>query len=231
MKPWSALFDWDGVLVDSSALHERSWDLLAEEEGLPLPPDHFKRGYGMKNETIIPDLLRWTRDPAEIRRLSLRKEALFRRLARDGRLAPLPGARALLAKLARRNIPRAIASSTHRLNIETLLDALKLGGFSAIVSAEDVARGKPDPEVFVKAAERPNCRPGSASSSRTRMPGSRRRARPARASSPWPQRIRRTRCAPPIAWFFALTEFRSAKLNLFYRIHCDRFQASIAQGG
>ena len=154
MTRWGVLFDWDGVLVDSSSLHERSWELLAAEEGLPLPPDHFKRGYGMKNEVIIPELLRWSQEPAEIRRLSLRKEELFRQLARGGGLSLLPGVRALLRKLGRRGIPRAIASSTHRLNIETAIEALKLGGFSAIVTAEDVTRGKPDPEVFVKAAER-----------------------------------------------------------------------------
>jgi beta-phosphoglucomutase-like phosphatase (HAD superfamily) len=46
---WAALFDWDGVVVDSSDYHEESWELLAEEEGLDLPPDHFKNGFGMRN--------------------------------------------------------------------------------------------------------------------------------------------------------------------------------------
>ena len=64
-----AVFDWDGVVIDSSGAHERSWEALAQEERLPLPADHFKRGFGKRNELIIPDILGWSRDPAEVKRL------------------------------------------------------------------------------------------------------------------------------------------------------------------
>ncbi|MBU4461380.1 MAG: HAD family phosphatase [Verrucomicrobia bacterium] len=154
MKDWVAIFDWDGVIVDSSAHHERSWERLAAEEGLPLPADHFRRGFGMKNEEIIPDLLEWTRDPAEVRRLSLRKETIFRDLVRASGIRPLPGVEAWLRRLDAAGIPRIVASSTHRENIETLLAILGLGGFAGIVAADDVRRGKPDPEVFLLAARR-----------------------------------------------------------------------------
>jgi beta-phosphoglucomutase-like phosphatase (HAD superfamily) len=56
---WAALFDWDGVVVDSSRLHALSWDLLAAAEGLTLPDGHFKKGFGRKNESIIPGILGW----------------------------------------------------------------------------------------------------------------------------------------------------------------------------
>ena len=52
-----ALFDWDGVVIDSSDQHERSWEMLAGEIGKPLPKDHFTRGFGMKNQVIIPDIM------------------------------------------------------------------------------------------------------------------------------------------------------------------------------
>ena len=77
-----AVFDWDGVVIDSSVAHERSWDALAKEENLPLPADHFVRGFGRKNEWIIPQLLGWTAEATEVNRLSLRKEALYRRYFR-----------------------------------------------------------------------------------------------------------------------------------------------------
>lgn len=148
-----AIFDWDGVIIDSSRQHEESWERLAREGGLHLPPDHFLKGFGMKNEVIIPRLLAWTEDPAEIRRLSLRKEELYRDIIRERGLSPLPGVRAFLERLAAAGIPCAIGSSTHRLNIEASLGLLGLAGFfRAIVSAEDVNAGKPDPEVFLKAA-------------------------------------------------------------------------------
>lgn len=158
---FAVLFDWDGVVVDSSAHHEESWERLGRETGLPLPPGHFKRGFGMKNEYIIPELLGWTRDPAEIARLSLRKEALYREVVAERGLEPLPGVRELLEGLGRAGVPRVIGSSTHRLNIETGLRAAGLeGAFDGMVTAEDVSRGKPDPEVFLKAAALAGVAPG-----------------------------------------------------------------------
>ena len=150
-----ALFDWDGVIIDSSSQHEESWEMLAAELGKPLPADHFLRGFGMKNQVIIPEILGWTDDPDEIHRYSLRKESLYREIVRERGIEPLPGVVALLDMLQRHGVPCSVASSTHRENIETIFDALGLRGyFAAVVTAEDVSRGKPDPEVFVKSAER-----------------------------------------------------------------------------
>jgi HAD superfamily hydrolase (TIGR01509 family) len=65
----------------------------------------------------------------------------------------LPGVRALLEGLRALGVPCVVGSSTPRINIETVMDLAKLRGFFAdVVSAEDVSRGKPDPEVFLKAA-------------------------------------------------------------------------------
>jgi len=152
---WGAIFDWDGVIIDSSRQHEESWDRLALEIKKPLPEGHFKAGFGRKNEFIIPNILHWTDDPAEIRRLSLRKEELYREIVKEKGLEPLPGVRTWLDHLAAAGIPCAIGSSTHRKNIEVSLDVLGFRSFfREIVSAEDVSKGKPDPEVFLKAAEK-----------------------------------------------------------------------------
>jgi HAD superfamily hydrolase (TIGR01509 family) len=150
---FGAIFDWDGVILDSSRPHEESWDRLARESGLFLPPGHFLKGFGMKNEAIIPGILGWTRDEAEIRRLSLRKEEHYRDILRERNIEPLPGVPEFLRRLEEAGVSCVIGSSTHRLNIETSLDLLGLRGFfRAIVSAEDVRHGKPDPEVFLLAA-------------------------------------------------------------------------------
>jgi beta-phosphoglucomutase family hydrolase len=164
MKPgpqWAAIFDWDGVIIDSSRQHEESWEMLATEEKRALPLNHFKRSFGMKNEKIIPELLQWTNDPLEIRRLSLRKEALYREIVRAGGIAPLPGVVNWLDSLRAASVPCAIASSTHRENITCTLGVLGLEKFfTAIVSAEDVTHGKPDPEVFLLAARKIGMPPG-----------------------------------------------------------------------
>jgi HAD superfamily hydrolase (TIGR01509 family) len=153
MQRWAALFDWDGVIIDSSRHHEESWERLATEERRSLPAGHFQRGFGMKNERIIPELIRWTTDPTEIRRLSLRKEELYRQIIRERGITALPGVQPWLAALHLAGIPSVIGSSTHRENITTTLGVLGFGHyFRAIVSAEDVHHGKPDPEVFLLAA-------------------------------------------------------------------------------
>lgn len=159
---WGALFDWDGVIIDSSRHHEESWERLAREIGRSLPPGHFKQGFGRKNEFIIPTLLGWTSEPAEIHRLSLRKEALYREVVADWGLEALPGVRTWLERLRAAGVPCAIGSSTHRANIDLSLGMIGLAEFfRGIVTAEDVSHGKPDPEVFVKAAQsisrRPEC--------------------------------------------------------------------------
>jgi beta-phosphoglucomutase family hydrolase len=153
MTEYAALFDWDGVVVDSSGPHERSWELLAAETGLLLPEDHFKKGFGMKNKVIIPELLNWTQDEAEIKRLSLRKEELYREVIRKDGIDPLPGVSVFLERLRESGIPCVVGTSTDRENVETIFKMTGLGEFfKDVVSAEDVDRGKPDPDVFLKAA-------------------------------------------------------------------------------
>lgn len=147
------LFDWDGVIIDSSRQHEASWERLAGEENALLPPDHFVRGFGRKNELIIPEILGWTDDPAEIRRLSLRKEALYREIVIEQGLDALPGVHGFLERLKAAGVPSCVGSSTHRENIDTILQVMGFTGlFDDIVTAEDVNEGKPHPDVFLKAA-------------------------------------------------------------------------------
>lgn len=158
---YGALFDWDGVVIDSSDQHERSWEMLAEETGKPLPADHFVRGFGMKNQLIIPEILKWTDDPDEIHRFSLRKEALYRDIIAAEGITPLPGVVELLHMLNEHGVPCAVGSSTHRENIETIFDAIGLRDrFQAVITAEDVSQGKPHPEVFQKSARSINRDPG-----------------------------------------------------------------------
>ena len=159
-QPWGAIFDWDGVIIDSSRHHEKAWELLAQEEGLPLPPGHFKLGFGRKNQVIIPDLYRWVTDPVEIERLGNRKEAIYRELMAQDDLQPLPGVREWLEQLREAGVPCAVGSSTPRANLDAALARLGIADFfETIVSAEDVTHGKPDPEVFLKAAARIHRRP------------------------------------------------------------------------
>ncbi len=153
--PFGAIFDWDGVIIDSARLHEQSWHRLAAELGTTIAPQSFLRGFGMKSARIIEEIHRWATDPEEVARLTNRKEALYREIVRQSEIAPLPGVTEWLERLRAADIPCAVASSTQRQNIDAVLARLGLQeAFREIVSAEDVTHGKPHPEVFEKAADR-----------------------------------------------------------------------------
>ena len=155
MQSWAAIFDWDGVIIDSSRQHELSWEQLAQRENRTLPVGHFQRSFGMKNERIIPELFGWTNDPAEINRLSRLKEEFYRQIVRTAGIHALPGVREFLERLELAGVPRIIGSSTPRENIELVIELVGLRRFfPQIVAAADVTHGKPDPEVFLLCAQR-----------------------------------------------------------------------------
>lgn len=150
---FGAIFDWDGVIIDSSRYHEESWELLAKQENRALPQGYFAQAFGKRNETIIPEVLGWTREKQEITRLADRKEKMYRGLISNRGIAALPGVKPFLEMLRVHKIPCCVGSSTPRLNITLVLKQLGFNRyFQDIVAAEDVSRGKPDPEVFLKAA-------------------------------------------------------------------------------
>jgi len=150
-----ALFDWDGTVVDTKAAHEESWMRLAREENLYLTPEIFRLSFGCMNSVIIPDAFKWTSDPARIKKLSDRKEILYRQIVagESAEKLALPGAVRLIRELKNAGIPCAVGSSAPRANIEQIVGTLGIADcFTTLITAECVSRGKPDPEVFLKGA-------------------------------------------------------------------------------
>ena len=152
---WAAVFDWDGVILDSSRHHEESWERLARETGKILPAGHFRKGFGRRNIEIMRDMLGWSQDLGEIDRLSRRKEELYREVVEDWGIDPLPGVKTWLERLAEAGVPSGIGSSTEEKNVHLGLDKLGLSGlFQTAVTAEHVQKGKPAPDVFLEVARR-----------------------------------------------------------------------------
>lgn len=153
MKSWAVLFDWDGVVIDSSALHRKSWEIVADKYDLPLPKGHFEKGFGKRNETIIPDILGWSKDPDHIAKLAQIKESTYRLLIKNEGIQPLPGVHTFLDWLDNQGVNSVIASSTPKENLLTALPILGLQNrFIGLISGDDVSHGKPHPEPFLKAA-------------------------------------------------------------------------------
>jgi len=150
--PPLAIFDHDGVLVDSLALHQQGWLELGRREGLPITAEFVRATFGMTNPDIFRRLLGAAPAEADLRRYVDLKEAAYRGVA-AGRIALMAGVRELLDALTAAGFRLAIGSSGVRPNLDlTVAECGLAGRFAAIASVEDIRRGKPDPEVFLVAA-------------------------------------------------------------------------------
>ena len=151
----AVLWDMDGTLVDSAEYHWQAWRDAMSRAGFPVTHGQFLATFGQRNDSILRQWLGETATPELIQRIGDAKEALYRQLVREHDIAPLPGALEWVNLLHRQGWGQAIASAAPRANVETILDVLHASRcFQVIVSADDVHRGKPDPEVFLIAANK-----------------------------------------------------------------------------
>lgn len=150
----AVLWDLDGTLVDSEEFHWLSWRDTMRGEGVELTYAQFLASFGQRNDRILAAWLPGS-DRERAQRIGDQKETEYRRLVEAHGLNPLPGAREWLVALRDAGWKQSIASSAPGQNVVTMLQVLGLESHvDAIVSAEDVTIGKPDPQVFLKAAEK-----------------------------------------------------------------------------
>jgi beta-phosphoglucomutase family hydrolase len=151
----AVLWDMDGTLVDSAEYHWQAWRDTMAREGFPITHEQFLATFGQRNDSILRQWLGEKAAPELIQRIGDAKEALYRQHVRKQGIKPLPGVADWLQQLHQQGWLQAIASAAPRANIETILEVLSASDiFQAIVSAEDVHKGKPDPEVFLVAARK-----------------------------------------------------------------------------
>jgi HAD superfamily hydrolase (TIGR01509 family) len=130
-----------------------SWRAALDSEGYALAREQFMSTFGRRNDEILRTYFGPDITPERILRISLDKEEQYREMVRTRGIEPLPGVRHWLERLRAAGWRQAIASSAPPLNLEVILAALDVKeAFDAIVSAEEVERGKPDPQIFLAAA-------------------------------------------------------------------------------
>jgi beta-phosphoglucomutase len=158
----AVIFDVDGVLVRTDAMHERSWRALAKQEGLPFPGDLPDQLRGVSREKSLELVLgdafeRYTSE--ERTALMARKNAAF--LHEVNAMTPadtLPGVRELLRALREAGVKLAAASASR--NARLVLDRVELtNDLDAIIDGHDAPNAKPDPQCFLLAAEKLGCDP------------------------------------------------------------------------
>lgn len=145
----------DGTLIDSGESHWITWRGALAAEGFELTREQFVATFGQRNDTILRTLLGADLPTSEIERIGGAKEERYREMVRAGEIKLMPGVTEWLERLRADGWRQAIASSAPLLNVEALLETLDIAQyFDAITSAEDVQRGKPDPQVFLITAKK-----------------------------------------------------------------------------
>ena len=155
------IFDIDGVLLDSYKLHYECWRAIAEKHSITLSEKEFDSLFGRRGNEIVREI--WGEElPAEkVVSIHRKKQALYRENL-QGNFPKMDGAVQLIDGLAAQGFVLGIGSSAPPENVEmSLLGLDRVNSFKAVVSGNDVTRGKPDPQVFLLAAQRMEVEPSS----------------------------------------------------------------------
>jgi HAD superfamily hydrolase (TIGR01509 family) len=148
----AVIFDLDGLLVDSEPLQAWAWHEYARRFGAVLTPDVLRQMLGLRGVDAAPIFVALLDLPVSGEIALRERDAIFL-AAVPGALQAHHGAHELIAELHRRGIPLALATSGHRRYVDLALASAGLtGAFDVEVTAEHVARGKPHPDVYLRAA-------------------------------------------------------------------------------
>jgi HAD superfamily hydrolase (TIGR01509 family) len=149
------IFDLDGTLVDTVYAHVLAWQLAFAEAGIPIEGWRLHRRMGMSGGLFKRAVMRELGRNVPLRQLQKldhRHAELFRRVL--PRPCPLPGAVELLRFLRRNKITHGIATSNQRPHLNSSLKALGVGKETVVVERGDVARAKPEPDLFLECQSR-----------------------------------------------------------------------------
>ncbi|MFX0012775.1 MAG: HAD family hydrolase [Candidatus Hermodarchaeota archaeon] len=143
------IFDMDGVLADTEPIHFESWIKLGKEIGVEFTRELFKQTFGQQSPTITRKLVGAGIDQTLIEKWANLKEQYYREMLQN-KLQPLPGVVDLIKSLKVKGFKLAVGSSGPPENVDLLLTSLKIKNyFDVIITADDVEKGKPEPDVFL----------------------------------------------------------------------------------
>jgi HAD superfamily hydrolase (TIGR01509 family) len=149
----AVLWDLDGTLIDTTALHYHAWQQTMSDFGEAYSYEEFAEGFGRSNRSVLAEKFQIAPDAPRIHEISTYKEAMVRQLLPTTELTLMPGVAAALELLAAHGVLQAISSSGPMANIVAMVNKLAIGDrFAAILSGANLARGKPHPGLFLNSA-------------------------------------------------------------------------------
>ena len=152
--PYAAVFDMDGVIIDSNPFHKVALRQFCEKYGYHLTDEELRsRIYGRTNKEWITNLFGRSLSKSDLDRYAEEKESLFRELYKND-IAAVAGLEDFLKKLRSNGFPIAIGTSAPRSNVDFVLQATGLGAyFDVILDESHVQHGKPNPEIYLNVAK------------------------------------------------------------------------------
>jgi haloacid dehalogenase superfamily, subfamily IA, variant 3 with third motif having DD or ED/haloacid dehalogenase superfamily, subfamily IA, variant 1 with third motif having Dx(3-4)D or Dx(3-4)E len=156
----AAIFDLDGTLVDNNPYHIKAWKEYLKRMGRELSDEEYKINFnGRTNRDVVEYLHGKKMTDEEAAPYYLEKEAMYREIYKPY-INPIPGLIDLLQQLKSNGILMAIATSGITVNIEFMFNHLPIRQyFNDVVHSSHIKKGKPDPEIYLKTAERLNVNP------------------------------------------------------------------------
>lgn len=147
-------FDLDGLMFNTETLYEEVGGELLRRQGKQITRDLLDQMMGRPSRVALQIMIDWHQLDMTIQQLQEETDQIFDQLLED-RLAPMPGLLKLLASLEAAGIPKAISTSSRRAFVQRILAQMDMSGrFHFLLTAEDVAQGKPHPEIYLSAARR-----------------------------------------------------------------------------
>ncbi len=152
--PHAVVFDMDGLMFNTEDVYWRVGTELLRRRGCRFSRDLSDTMMGRPPQTCFEVMIRWHSLNETWEELAAESEEIFLSLL-DRHLASMPGLMELLAALERAGIGKAIGTSSSRRSLEAILSRFAMEPrFQFVLTAEDITHGKPDPEIYLKAAAR-----------------------------------------------------------------------------
>ncbi len=159
IRTLAVIFDMDGVIVDNMEYHKKAWGIFLEKYASDIELEEFSKHFGKVNRDLLQIVFKKEVSEEEESRFGEEKEAIYREIYAD-HIVPTAGLLDFLDSLKKNKVKTAVATAAPRVNMDFVFEKTGLRKyFDVLIDATEVTRGKPDPEIYLKAAKRLNCHP------------------------------------------------------------------------